>query len=186
MQELVIMSDKWYTYEDYLRLDDKREYEIIGGKLFMTPKPKPLHQEIIGRLYVALYSFLRQQKFPGKIFMDVDVVFGEQVVSPDIIYISPERLSIIFETNIQGAPDLVVEVLSPSTQKYDRKHKSQLYYTNGVKEYWLIDPAMQLAEIFSREDKGWYRSGVYDEEDILASPLLTDLEINLKEVFTGV
>lgn len=185
MQELVIKSDKWYTYEDYLKLDDEHEYEIIGGKLFMTPKPRPLHQDVVGRLYVAMYNFLGQRNIPGKIFLDVDVIFGDQVVSPDIIYISRERLSIISETNVQGAPDLVVEVLSPSTQKYHRKQKSQLYYANGVKEYWIVDPAMQLAEIFSRDDKGWYRAGVYDEEDVLVSPLLPGLEISLKEVFAG-
>lgn len=183
MQEIIIKSDKWYTYEDYLQLDDKYEYEIIGGKLFMTPKPRPLHQEVVGRLYVALHNFLKQRNIQGKIFLDVDVIFGNQVVSPDIIYITHERLSIISETNIQGPPDLIIEVLSPSTQKYDRKQKSQLYYTNGVKEYWLIDPATQLAEVFAREDKGWYRAGVYDEEDTLVSPLLPELEINLKEIF---
>ncbi|MFZ5632287.1 MAG: Uma2 family endonuclease [Bacillota bacterium] len=78
-----------------------------------------------------------------------------------------DRYSIITETNIQGAPDLVVEVLSPSTEKCDRKEKSGMYFENGVKEYWILDPEIQLLEVFVRGEKNWNRAGVYDEKDTL-------------------
>jgi len=71
------------------------------------------------------------------------------------------------KTNIQGSPDLAVEVLSPSTQKYDRKQKSQLYYANGIKEYWIVDPALQLVEVFISGENEWNRSGIYDEGEYI-------------------
>ena len=182
MSNLTANTEKWFTYEDYLKLEDNQDYEVIGGRLILVPKPMPYHQEIVGRLITELNIFLRQSSI-GKVYSDVDVVFRDQVVSPDLIFISKDRLSIVAETNIQGPPDLAVEVLSPSTQKYDRKQKSQLYHTSGVKEYWIIDPALQLVEVFISGENEWNRSGVYDETDLLTSPLLPGLLIELKNIF---
>jgi Uma2 family endonuclease len=184
MQDLITYTEKNYTYEDYLRLDDGNDYEVIGGKLILVPKPRLYHQEIVGRLIIFLGNFIKENR-QGKIYSDVDVIFADQVVSPDVIFISKDRFSIMTENNIQGAPDLVIEVLSPSTQKYDRKQKSQLYYSGGVKEYWIVDPGLQLVEIFVPGEKDWNRAGVYDEEDILYSPLLHGLKIVLKELFVS-
>ncbi len=181
MQDL-IEAGKRYTCEDYLKLDDGRDYEVIGGKLIVVPKPRPKHQEIVGNLIVALKTFIRQSR-SGKLYSDVDVVLGDQVVSPDIILVLKDRYSIITETNIQGGPDLVVEVLSPSTEKYDRKEKSRIYFDNGVKEYWILDPEIQLVEVFIRGEKDWNRAGVYDENDTLISPLLPDLKLNMQDIF---
>jgi len=182
LSDTIINAEKTFTYEDYLKLEDNQDYEVIGGKLILVPKPMPYHQEIVGRLITELNIYLRKNSL-GKIYSDVDVVFSSQVVSPDLVFISKDRLSIVTETNIQGAPDLAVEVLSPSTQKYDRKQKSQLYHANGIKEYWIIDPALQLVEVFISGENEWNRSGVYDEGDILTSPLLPGLRIELKNVF---
>lgn len=182
MPDLIMDTGKAFTYQDYLKLDDNKDYEVIGGKLILVPKPMPYHQEIVGRLITELNIFLRQKRL-GKVYSDVDVVFGDQVVSPDLIFISKDRLSIVTETNIQGPPDLVIEVLSPSTQKYDRKQKSQLYHANGIKEYWIVDPALQLVEVFVSGENEWNRAGVYDELDVLTSPLLPELKIELKNIF---
>ena len=176
--------EKRYTYQDYLKLDDGRDYEVIGGKLIAEPRPRPQHQEIVGNLVVVLKTFTRQKQI-GKIYSDVDVIFGEQVVSPDIILILQDRYQIITETSVQGPPDLVAEVLSPSTAKYDRKEKSRLYFENGVKEYWILDPAIQLVEVFVRGDKDWNRAGAYDENDTFTSPLLPDLKVNMQEIFSS-
>lgn len=184
MEGLTIKSDKFYTYEDYIKINDGQDYEVIGGKLIMVPKPKLYHQKIAYRLVGVLEKHTLQEK-AGEVYGDVDVVFGDQVVSPDIVFISKDRLSITTETNIQGPPDLIIEVLSPSTQKYDRKEKSQLYYINGVKEYWTVDPALQLVEIFITSEKGWVRGGIYDENDILTSYLLPGLQIELNNIFSG-
>lgn len=184
MPEITVKTDRWYTYNDYLKLDDGHDYEIVGGKLIVVPKPRPYHQEIVGALIEVLRGFLRQDR-SGKIYSDVDVLFGDQVVSPDIVVILKEHLAIVQETHINGAPDLVIEVLSPSTEKYDRKQKSQLYYAHGVGEYWLVDPALQLVEIFVAGEKDWNRAGIYDEEDTLVSPFWPGLRVELKSIFAG-
>ena len=181
MQDLVIRSDKRYTYDDYLKLDDDHDYEVIDGNLIMEPKPKPYHQEVVITLAELLRMFLRESHF-GKVYVDVDVVFDNQVVSPDIIFISTDRLHIIQEINIQGPPDLVIEILSPSTQKHDRKVKSQLYFDNGVKEYWLVDPALSLVEILSSAEDSWKRTA-YGAGDRLSSPALPGLRIEVKDIF---
>lgn len=182
MPDIMRNTEKLFTYEDYLKLDDTQDYEVIGGELILVPKPMPYHQEVVGRLITELNIFLRQNHL-GKVYSDVDVVLGNQVVSPDLIFISKDRLSIITDMNIQGSPDLVVEVLSPSTQKYDRKQKSQLYHAYGIKEYWIVDPTLHLVEVFIAGMNEWNRAGVYDEGDVLVSPLLTGLQIELKNVF---
>lgn len=184
VEGLTVFSDRHYTYEDYLKLDDHRDYEVVGGKLIMVPRPRPRHQKVTGRLYALLEGYLRQKK-AGEVYWNVDVVLGEEVVSPDLVVILAERLFIIEETRINGAPDMVVEVLSPSTAKLDRKEKSRLYHQHGVREYWLVDPELRLAEVFVRGERDWNRYGVYDEGDVLNSPTLHELEIKLKEVFAG-
>lgn len=182
MQELLIKSDKHYNYDDYVKLDDDHGYEVIAGNLIMEPRPRTYHQDVVGALTQLLRNFL-QDSCIGKVYMDVDVVFGDQVVSPDIVFIAKDRLSIVQEMNIQGVPDLVIEVLSPSTQKYDRKVKSELYFDNGVKEYWLVDPAAFLVEILSSAEGGWKRVAVYDESDRFSSPVLPGLQGNVKDIF---
>lgn len=184
MEGLTIKSDRRYTYADYLKMDDDRDYEVVGGKLIMVPRPRPRHQKIVGRFFTVLENYFRQTA-AGEVYIDVDVLLGDQVVSPDLVVVLKERLSIVQETNISGAPDLVVEILSPSTAKYDRKEKSQLYYDSGVQEYWLVDPSLQLIEVYERGEKNWNRSGIYDEEDTLVSPLLPGLQAALRDIFTG-
>lgn len=182
-QELIIKTDRYYTSEDYLKLDDNQDYEIIGGKLIVVPKPKIYHQKVVSRLNTIINNFLEKNPV-GEIYLDVDVFFNKQNVSPDLIFIKKERIPLIVtELNIQGAPDLVIEVLSPSTQKYDRKEKSRLYYDNGVKEYWIVDPAIQLVEVFMVGEKNWLYAGIYDETDILTSQLIPGLGVPLKNIF---
>ena len=184
MEGLTVFADRHYTYEDYLKLDDRRDYEVVGGKLIVVPRPRPRHQKVIGRLYALLENYLRRER-AGEVYPDVDVVLGEEVVSPDLVIISAERLFIVEEARINGAPDLVVEVLSPSTAKLDRKDKSRLYHRHGVREYWLVDPELRLVEVFVRGERDWNRYGVYDEEEVLSSPTLQRLEIKLQEIFEG-
>ena len=144
--------------------------------------PKPKHQKISGRICTAFLDFLKQNPI-GEVIRGVDVYLGNEIVIPDVLFIAKERLNIIGELNVQGAPDLVVEVLSPSTARYDRKEKRQLYFANGVKEYWLIDPDQQLVEILIAGEKEWQWIGIFDREDVLTTALLPGLEINLNNIF---
>ncbi|MEW5952149.1 MAG: Uma2 family endonuclease [Bacillota bacterium] len=173
-----------YTYDDYLKIDDDNQYELIGGKLILVPAPRTIHQRIKIRLVLFIADFIRKNDLGEILDAPTDVVLTEKdKPQPDILFVSKERLSIITETNVQGAPDLVIEILSPSTSKRDRVEKSRLYYKHGVKEYWIVDPDGKVVEIFVPGEKNWNLFQAYGAEETLTSLLLTGLEIQLKDIF---
>ncbi|MCL6635051.1 MAG: Uma2 family endonuclease [Peptococcaceae bacterium] len=179
-------ADRLYTYEDYLKIDDDNQYELIGGRLILVPAPKTIHQRIKGRIFRIVADFVYKNGLGEVLDAPTDVVLTEtDKPQPDILFISKERLDIIAEMNVQGAPDLVVEILSPSTGKYDRVEKSKMYYKHGVKEYWIVDPDHKVIEIFIPGEKNWNLFQAYDDKNILTSPLLTGLEIQLKDIFNN-
>ena len=187
MENFMIETGKQYTYDDYLKLDDDNRYELIEGELFLVPSPNFQHQRITGTIFQILAGYIDMNNKGVVIVAPFDVVLDEpsnnNTFQPDILFVSKERFNIIEDQRINGAPDLVIEVLSPSTSKRDRGKKSKRYFNSGVKEYWLVDPTDQLIEVFIPGEKDWNRAGVYDEEDILTSPLLPGLQIKLKDIF---
>ena len=177
-------ADRLYTYEDYLKIDDNNQYELIGGKLILVPAPRTMHQEMILEIASTIREFVRKNNLGKVLIAPTDVLLSEtEKPQPDILFVSKERLDIITEMNVQGAPDLVVEILSPSTGRYDRVEKSKMYYKYGVKEYWIVDPEHKVVEVFIPAEKSWNLFQSYDDEDTLTSPLLTGLEIPLKNIF---
>ena len=132
------------TYADYLETSDDERYELLNGELIEYPSPKEIHQSVLGNLYLILAKFIRERSLGKVYFSPFDVVLSDtNVVQPDILFISNERADIITPDNVQGAPDLVVEILSPATAERDRTVKLDLYATYGVKEYWIVDPRRQ-------------------------------------------
>lgn len=141
------------TYEDYVLLpNDGRRYEILDGELYVNPAPVPRHQRIV-RIIVSHLDRYFEQTGSGEVFVSpIDVVFAnDSVTQPDVIAIKSERRSIIGEKNIQGAPNLVVEVLSEGTRQMDEIVKRKLYERFGVDEYWIVDPERELVKIDRRE-----------------------------------
>jgi len=180
-------STKQYTYQDYLKINDDNQYELIGGELLLVLAPKTIHQWICGELFGEIRNFVRRNNFGEVYDAPTDVYLSEtEKPQPDILFISANRLNIITEDNIKGAPDLVVEVLSPSTASRDKVKKSKMYYTHGVKEYWIVDPSAKAVQVFTPGEKNWNLVESYDEDGILLSPLLPGLEIKLKDVFKKV
>lgn len=182
-----MQGETLYTYDDYLKLNDNNRYELIEGVLFLVPSPNATHQRITGKLYRILAEFAENNN-KGEVFIaPFDVVLDEpskkNTLQPDILFISNDHIGIIEEHRINGAPDLIVEVLSSSTSKMDRGKKSKLYLKHGVKEYWLVNPADQLVEVFIPGEHDWNRTGVYDETETLKSILLNGLQIKLRDVF---
>ncbi|AGL02271.1 Uma2 family endonuclease [Desulfoscipio gibsoniae] len=177
-------TDRLYTYDDYLKIDDDNQYELIGGKLILVPAPRTLHQELVGKIYRRVAEFIYDNNLGKVLIAPTDVLLSDtEKPQPDILFISIERLNIITEMNVQGAPDLVVEILSPSTGKNDRVEKSKMYYKHGVKEYWIVDPDHKTIEVFISGEKNWNLFQSYDDEDILTSPLIKGLQIQLKDIF---
>ncbi|HHW37071.1 MAG TPA: Uma2 family endonuclease [Bacillales bacterium] len=184
-------QSKRYSYADYLSWDNDVLCEVIGGVIIsMSPSPTPLHQNIITELTTEFGLFLRDKKcvaFPAPI--DVCLFANKQTkdndikdwVQPDLIVVCDE--SKIGEKNIIGAPELVIEVLSPSTAKNDRLIKYNSYEKAGVKEYWIVDPYNQTIEVYLLEGKTFVRNSVYFKDDILPVQLFEDLQIELSNIF---
>ncbi len=178
-------NKKKLTYDDYLKTPDDKRYELIEGELIMVPSPIIYHQWISKNIEYELEKYVREKKI-GKIFdAPCDVhLDNENVLQPDILYISKERQSIIGKKNVQGAPDLVIEILSEATAYNDLIKKKKLYAKFGVREYWIVDPGEKSVEIFSLAGKEFkiYRS--YTMNDNLESPLIEGLKIELSAVFS--
>lgn len=176
-----------FTYEDYLLFpDDGKRHELIDGDHFMTPAPNTRHQITSSNLHRIMSSHVHQGRY-GRVFSaPFDVVLSDQdVVEPDLLFVTTARVSIITEKNIQGAPDLVIEILSESTRKTDEIIKRKLYERFGVQEYWIVDPELETVKIYRLTDQGYARTAELSKEsrDTLTTPLLPRLQIALAEIF---
>jgi len=180
----VVIEKKKYTYEDYLKTSDDKQYELIDGELLTTPSPVPNHQRISRKLEFILEKFVTENKL-GEIFdAPCDVYLDdENVIQPDILFISLDRLVIIGEKNIQGAPDLAVEIISENSAYKDMVQKKRLYARFGVKEYWVVIPDCEEIEIYILKDNTYRLYKSYNKSDNLESPLLKGLNIALKDIF---
>ena len=180
-----ILEKKKFTYEDYLKTPDDQRCELIEGELIiMTPAPVPYHQWLSKNLGFELNEFIKMNNL-GKIFLaPCDVHLDEEnVLEPDILFVSNEKTGIIGEKNIQGPPDLVVEVLSESNAYNDLVKKKKIYARFGVKEYWIVDPFEKNVDIYSFKDSVFVLERSFSENEVLESPLLIGLNIKLSDVF---
>ena len=188
-QEPSISYNKKLTYTDYLKFDYDYMVELIRGQLFkMTPAPSSRHQEISAELTYLFKHFLREKSC--KIFhAPFDVVLpiaNEQkktastVVQPDLCIICD--LDKLDEKGCFGPPDLIVEILSPSTQKKDLTHKLNIYEQTGVKEYWVIYPLERMLHVYLLEASLYKKPIIYNSDDVVSPVLFPNLEINLAEV----
>ena len=172
------------AYEDYASLPDDERYELIDGELMPMPSPKEIHQAICGAIFMSVCMFVNAMMMGRTYFAPFDVILSDfNVVQPDIIFVSNARSRIITEDNIRDAPDLVVEILSPSTADYDRTTKRDLYERYGVPEYWLVDPYAKTITILRLGADGYNVHAVYGEGDALSSPTLAGFSLNLSELF---
>ena len=172
------------TYEDYAKTPEGERWELIDGELIMPPSPKAAHQSVQVRLGASMHVFARNNDSGEVFFSPLDVVLSEcDTVQPDLLFISKERLDIITEANVQGAPDLVVEIRSPSTARQDWTVKRELYARHGVQEYWLVDPEAATVAVLLQEDGNLKVAGVYGERDTLHSTTLEGFSITLSDVF---
>jgi Uma2 family endonuclease len=173
-----------FTYEDYLLLPEDRRYEIIDGDLFRTPAPGTPHQRIVGNLYLRLREHVDDRRLGEVLISPCDVMLSPtDVVQPDVLFVAADRAAIIGEKFISAAPDLVVEVLSPSTEDRDRTLKMKLYARSGVRELWIADTKEKKIEVFTNSGDGFREEAVFGSGTVLRSTLLSGLEIPIAEVF---
>jgi Uma2 family endonuclease len=173
-----------FTYRDYVQLPDDKRYELVEGELFLVPAPNLYHQRILRKLGTTLSTYVEHQHLGEVFFSPCDVVFSEiSVMQPDLIFVSRERKAILTEANIQGPPDLVIEILSPSTGQRDLGIKRNLYAKYGVREYWIIDPENKTVQVLSWTQTGYCVEAVVPQADMLNSSLFPDLNLSLTEIF---
>ena len=175
------------TVADYMNTPDGVRYQLIDGELILAPSPTNRHQAVTLELAVALRQFVRRNSLGIVRIAPLDVILAEhEVFQPDILFVSNDRREIMTPANIQGAPDLVVEILPPSTRRNDRGHKLDVYSRYGVREYWIVDPDAGLVEVLAAGDAGLALAATFSLEDVLTSPLLPGLAVELDQVFAEV
>jgi Uma2 family endonuclease len=144
-----------WTYDEFARLpDDGNRYEVIGGELYVSPAPQPLHQEIAARLFELLRPFARTNGLGRVLHGPIDVLFGEgDYLEPDLVFIRRGRRGVYTKRGLESAPDLIVEVISPTTGLRDRGVKRERYAHFGVPEYWIVDPSAERIEVYRPESE---------------------------------
>jgi Uma2 family endonuclease len=176
------------TYDDFVLFpDDGKRHELIDGEHYVTPSPNLAHQRVVGALYAELYMWLQSNPI-GEVFVaPFDVLLSDvDVVEPDLLYISSERKrNILTPKHVTGAPELVVEVASPSTRTRDETVKRRLFERQNVLEYWVVDPDLQVVRVY-RMDGGTFGRPVElarERGDSLSTPVLPGFALPLVRIF---
>lgn len=175
-----------YTYADYEKLPEGAPYQLIGGELVREPSPVPYHQIVSRRIEFELVKFVEEKDLGEVLNAPMDVYFSEtEVYQPDIMFISKERLNIIGEKKIEAAPDLVIEILSPSSAYYDLRHKMLVYEASGAKEYWVVDPIEKGIDVYQNMNGEFRLFMKARGRGIIRSALLEGFSIALEKVLNG-
>jgi Uma2 family endonuclease len=178
-------TERW-TAAKYLAVsqpDDGNLFEVLDGELFMSPAPNLRHQEIMLNIAGIIRAFVRSKK-AGKVYAaPVDIVLGDDLVEPDVVFVSNERKAIMKRERIVGAPDLVVEILSLSTSQRDLRYKWDLYARSGVREYWVVNPETESIEVLTLVEGVYKRHVLAEKEAVVTSVVLDGFTEPTTEVF---
>lgn len=186
-------AKEYYTFADYLTWDESERWELIDGKPYMMATPTTFHQTILGELFGQIREFLKDK--PCRPYLDlapfsVRLFETDDDTSDDVDTIVEPDLSVICEKNkvdqngCKGAPDLIIEVLSPSNSRRDRFVKYNLYMRAKVREYWIVDPQEKTVQVFLLDENGVYKlTEMYGEKDTAKITILNDCPIDLSAVF---
>lgn len=179
-------SGQTFTLSEYLALPENDRMEILEGMPYLLASPSVSHQQTAGAFYVALHTALSGkpcQAFiaPLDVFLDEADERKPTVVQPDVFVVCDRKK--LDDRGCHGAPDLIVEVLSPGTRQHDQVRKMNLYWRHGVREYWLADPEIRVVEQFVWDEKGYLLGGFFRPGDKLPVRVLEDCEIDLNEIF---
>jgi Uma2 family endonuclease len=167
------------TYKEYEALPaDGRRYEIHEGELSVTPAPSPQHQLISRNIFLILHAHVKAKGMGEVLYAPLDVILSEtSIVQPDIVYLDRGRLGAISQRGIEGAPTLVIEIISPTTTLTDRSTKHQLYARHGVPFFWLVDPEGRSVEAFVLGPQGYSLALRASGADPVSPPPFPDLAL---------
>ena len=173
-----------YTHADLLVMpDDGKRREIIDGELYVTPSPVNSHQKILLNLTYAFCKFLETHPLGEVRFAPLDVILSEHdVLEPDLLFVLNEHLDYLQDW-VRGAPDLVVEILSPTTEARDRGIKLKAYARYGVGEYWIVDPIAQVIEVYRLTGEGFHLAATCAKGKTVKTPLLPGFSLAVGSIF---
>jgi Uma2 family endonuclease len=180
-------TDIKFTYKEYRVLPDTGpRYQLIHGDLVMSPSPNTRHQTIVANVFAALYGFVKAQNLGRTLIAPLDVILDdENVCQPDVLFVAKSRLTILVPEGVRGAPDLCIEVLSPSRRDLDLEIKRVLYARHGVIEYWIVDPENRTVAIFRLQDDATTPLQILRRNsDLLSTPLLPNFSMSVEAVFS--
>ena len=174
------------TYQDYLELpDDGKQYQIIEGALYVTPAPGRPHQGTSGNLYSILRAHILGEALGEFYFAPFDVILDEfTIVQPDLLFIDHERLDMLTDRGMEGPPTLVVEILSPSSNRIDRVRKLGIYAKHGVPNYWIVDPLTRYIEAYELTGESYELTGYLQGTASGPLPPFPELTIRLVDVWS--
>ena len=173
------------TRNDYQEMPEGPPYfQVIEGELVMSPSPKMFHQDIVANLCHLLRQYLEKNPVGVVCVAPLDVFLSDvNVFQPDVIFVSNARRSILTEHGIEGAPDLVVEILSPGTARYDKGSKRKIYARTGVKELWIVDPEVKSIQVYHLTRNAETPAATHDASVVFKSALLPGLKIKTAAIF---
>ena len=175
------------TYEDYCAAPADSRYELLDGELIMVAAPNLKHQRVQVKLTTRLELFIEDRALGTLFTAPCDVLLSDNnVVQPDLGFVSRRRKHLLRDgQKVQGPPDLVVEILSPSSTKQDHGEKRALYEKHGVTEYWLVDPVVETVQIHRLQGEVLVPIRTFGREETLRSPVFPGLELRLSDIFSS-
>lgn len=179
----MVISTK-YTHADLVAIPyDGKRREIVDGELLVTPSPNLRHQAIARRITFAFMQYLQAHPTGEVFFAPLDVILSDlDVLEPDLLFVLNERRHVLQDW-VRGAPDLVVEILSPTTAANDRGPKLKAYARHGVPECWIVDPDRKAIEVYRKSPEGYRLAETFTSDQKLSSMLLPGLELSVKDIF---
>jgi len=181
----VQQAEKLYTIDDYLAMPDEYpRYELLEGELIEMVSPTSRHQRISRQLFTALNTHCAAHDLGEVFYAPLDVILSRTiVVQPDLLFISKARRAELIGERITGAPDLVIEILSPATSARDFNQKRKLYARHGVKEYWIVDPDDETIEVQRLQGNVFSTVALFEKGQTLTSPMFEGLNVDVGQVF---
>ncbi|MBI4632169.1 MAG: Uma2 family endonuclease [Chloroflexi bacterium] len=177
-------AERW-TYQRYRRETAEGEhFEVIEGIRTMAPSPSRFHQYALTKLASQLETFVTRENLGTVLVAPFDVYFSEdEFVQPDILFVAKDHSERLTDHGVRGAPDLVIEIVSPGSTRMDRITKRNLYAKHGVPEYWIISPNEQTIEVLTLQNRKYETAGFYEEDDSIASPTLIGFSCVVRDIF---
>ncbi|MEO8956970.1 MAG: Uma2 family endonuclease [Ktedonobacteraceae bacterium] len=176
-----------WTYSSYAALTGEgQHYEIVDGVLYMTPSPSWSHQEIVGRLFRYLSTYIETANLGGVFVAPIDVELSpDNVFQPDVVVLLKTGREKLKGRHIVGPPDVIVEVVSPGSATMDRHDKYQAYAKAKVPEYWIVEPGTQTVELLVLTEERYRSLGVFQGKAILPSSVLPGFEVQVDQFFVS-